>query len=271
MIDMLKPLFRGELAMYGEALICGDTGAPGLLPLSAVLASPSVLDPLMARQAHLLGSADLRPVASAWMLKYAGLMLPPIAAAATVLEHVFPVGAKDLALKLDEHGTPLAVVIPHLGEHAQGWNAQRRYATLLDDHLMPLINALSARTRLPAKVLWGGVSRCLEPLLDQAATLATAQSALARRVNADRDHLLAHEKWPDGRRNPLFGRRRFTTPPGAKATPILLHRQCCLYYRLPGEDYCTACPLAPAIRRERGLVTKEVPITRDSAPSATGV
>ncbi|MFN3988504.1 MAG: siderophore-iron reductase FhuF [Rhodocyclaceae bacterium] len=268
---MLKPLFPGKLAAYAEALTCGDTASPGLLPLSELLDSPTSLDQLLARQAHLLGCSDRRPVASAWMLKYVGLLLPPVAAAATVLEHVFPVGVECLALRLDEHGTPRAVVIPHLGEHAHGLSSRERYDTLLDSHLTPLIDALSARARLPTKILWGSVSRHLAPLLDQAAVFANDLPPLAMRVAADKDYLLGHEKWPDGRRNPLFGRRRFTTPPDSKATPVLLHRQCCLYYRLPGEGYCTACPLAPAVRGERGLVTKKIPITPDSAPSTTGM
>ena len=36
------------------------------------------------------------------------------------------------------------------------------------------------------------------------------------------------------------------------ATTITLHRQCCLFYRLPGQGYCGACPLAPEHRRATG-------------------
>lgn len=79
---------------------------------------------------------------------------------------------------------------------------------------------------------------------------------LAALIAADRAYLLEQEKWPDGRRNPLFGRRKQATSQSSQQSsrdePILLHRQCCLHYRLPGETYCGACPLSPALRQARG-------------------
>lgn len=261
MIELLKPLFRGELAALGETLVCGDPAAPGLQPLAALLASPAALDALLARHAAFRRCDDLRPVASAWMLDYAGVLLPAVVAGASVLQHLFPVAAGSVALQLDGHARVRAVVIPTLGHAAPGQDSASRYGPLLDGHLAPLIARLSERARLPEKLLWGSVSRWLEPILEQAAAAASGLPPLAALVAADHAYLLEQEKWPDGRCNPLFGRRKHAAPqggqPGGHDKPMLLHRQCCLYYRLPGESHCGACPLSPALRRARGAALRD--------------
>lgn len=252
MIELLKPIFRGgPWASYAEGLMCAEIAAPDEILLAELLDSSNAVTELLARQARLFGTNDLRPIASAWMLKYTALLLPPVAAAATVLQHAFPVKQDEVRLKLDKHGTPLAVLILHLGRRAVGEDTPSRYTTLLDEHLAPLINSLSIASRLPTKILWGSVSRRLDALLEQAKAVAPTLDS-ATRITADREYLLQQAVWPDGRRNPLFGPRKSVlqkSPEGQKH--ILLHRQCCLYYRLPGEDYCRACPLSPEFRVSR--------------------
>ncbi|WP_242702398.1 (2Fe-2S)-binding protein [Achromobacter sp. SD115] len=62
---------------------------------------------------------------------------------------------------------------------------------------------------------------------------------------------------PDGSPNPLFGRRRTSLRvENGAAAPIHLHRQCCLFYRLPGQSYCDACPLEPEHRSATKPVIK---------------
>lgn len=249
MIELLKPIFHGPLAPYGEGLICSATHPPGTVRLAELFGAPSTVNTMLSRQALHLGTSDLRPVASAWMLKYTALLLPPVAAAATLLKHVFPVDAREVAIDLDREGSPRAIFIPHPGCGATGQDTASRYAPLFDAHLAPLVTRLSEVSSLPAKVLWGNVARHLDAILDQATAMTLAADLMAE-IRVDRDYLLQQRTWPHGQRNPLFGRQQTVLEkrPDGRQTLTLLHRQCCLHYLLPGEDYCGACPLSPRFR-----------------------
>ena len=246
MIEFLKPVFKGPLAAYGEGVACRATLPPGTVYLLEWLNSPSAVADLLCRRADLMRVADLRPVASAWMLTYTVLLLPPVVAAATLFGRVFPVAAREVAIELDSQGLPRTVIIPHLGSNAAGQHAAERYMPLIDAHLTPLITRLSEVSHLPAKILWGNVARRLDAILDQASAVSPAAGTAAQ-LEADRDYLLRQRIWRPGRRNPMFGRQlsvlqRFAD---GRQAHTRLHRQCCLYYLLPGKGYCAACPLSP--------------------------
>jgi ferric iron reductase protein FhuF len=250
MIAILEPIFREDWAACGETLIGG--AEPWTRPpwraakLAEFLADAERLDDALARYGQRLGCPDPRPVASAWVLDYCWALLPPVVAGASVLRHRLPVAADEIELALDQHGGPMAFRIPHLGASLADGATEDRYAPLLWAHLAPLVERLAQRGRVSPRLLWGNIARRLEGILEQAVLLTGG----AAHVAADRSILLDRPAWPDGRPNPLFGkRRRVAKTVHGEPADIILHRQCCLYYRLPGQDYCQACPVAPGNRR----------------------
>lgn len=249
MIPLLAPLFQGELAVHGETLDCAPRWPAGALPISRLAGNDPLLGDTIRRYAAHLGVTgnDLRAAASAWSLEYLWALLPAVTAAATVLQHGFPMRADDVALSLDDDGTPVRFHIMHEGRTMPGTPPAVRYSPLLDGHLAPLFKAINQQTRLAQKILWGNTARYLEVILDEALAL----TGNAGHVATDREALLQHPTRPDGHPNPLFSRqRRSIHAENGVATPITLHRQCCLLYRLPGEGYCGACPLAPEHRHQ---------------------
>ncbi|CAB3837000.1 hypothetical protein LMG26854_02238 [Achromobacter aegrifaciens] len=244
MIPLLSPLFQGDWAAYAETLHCAAEWPAGAVPVARLLASDALLDATLRRYAaHLnVSGNDLRAAASAWSLDYLWTLLPATAAAASVLQHVFPMRAEDVALSLNDFGAPIRFHIRHEGSAAPASPPAVRYGLLLDAHLDPLFKALSRQTRVAEKILWGNTARHLEAILDQALAL----TGNAERIALDKQILLQRPLRPDGPPNPLFGRQRVSvrTEDGA-TTPLLLHRQCCLFHRLPRRSYCGACPLAP--------------------------
>ena len=252
MIPLLKPMFQGALAPLGERLQCA-AAAPSDAVCIEDLLQPDALVPLLHRQAAFRRStdSDLRAVASAWTLEYLGALLPPVVAAASVLQHTFPMAASQVWVRLDDHGNPCSFHIRDIGESRAGASAAERYAPLFWLHLQPLFTALSQLTRVTPKILWGNAARSLEPILDQALALTGG----AAPIQQDRQHLLHSPDWPrdgDGRpcTNPLHGRQRVIHRlHDGQHTPLKLHRQCCLYHLLPGEKHCGACPLAPHYRQ----------------------
>ncbi|HVL00928.1 MAG TPA: siderophore-iron reductase FhuF, partial [Dongiaceae bacterium] len=183
-----------------------------------------------------------RAVASTWSLQYLWALLPPLAAAASVLQHVFPAAAADMALTVDTEGLPLRFYISHEGESAQDADTLTRYDALLFQHLEPLFACISEQANLPRKILWGNAARYLEIVLEQA-LVATGGSAV---VADDKDTLLQQPHWSAGRRNPFHAHQcEVLLHNEGRCETIRLHRQCCLTHLLPAERHCTACPLAP--------------------------
>lgn len=242
MIPLLEPLFQGELAAHGEKLRCAHVVPAGAVRVADLAQSPALLADVLQRNARLRGiteatGRDLRPVASAWSLEYIAMLLPPVMAAASVLQHVFPIAAEHTWVRLDAHGAPLGFHIRHPGASRHGAVTGERYAPLLQQHLAPLFAALSGLTRLAPKILWSNAARLMEPVFD----MALAATGDAPSIAQDRQQLLHSAAWPyDLNANPLQGRPRHAT--------VKLHRECCLNYLLPHEHHCNACPLAPEHR-----------------------
>lgn len=246
MIPILEPIFRGPWAAYGESLACSPCPPPHALPVTRLLAGPEVLDELLQRHAAHLGSTDLRPVASAWSLHYLWALLPPVVAAASLLRHAFAVQPGQMWVEFDADGEARRFHVADSGRPCPQGDSTACYEALLWQHLALLFEAVGRRARLPAKILWGNAARYLDSIFEQGLLLSRQADAVAR----DRERLLEQPAWPDGRANPLYSRARqvLQEAPGG-ATRLTLHRQCCLYYLLPGEGYCVACPLAPQYRR----------------------
>ena len=249
MIALLAPIFQGEWAAYGETLDCAARPPADAVRVADLIADPALLAGLLRQHArHLrVPGPDLRPVASAWSLHYLNALLPPVAAAASLLQHGFPMAPAQVWLTLTEGAVPRCFHITDEGRPLHGAGTAERYAALLQEHLAPLFLQLTCLTRIAPKILWGNAARTLEPVLEQGLAASGQDPAVAR----DLAHLLHQPHW--GRDdNPMFAptRRGLRLEAGVPA-PITLHRQCCLYYLLPAEGYCAACPLAPEFRRTR--------------------
>lgn len=233
MIPVLQPIFQNEWISYGETIVHGplpkEYAQHQVILLEEFLSDSTLLTDTLIRYGQNLKCRDLLPVASAWTLDYFSALLPPVVAANSVLHHGFPVSATEIRIVLDAHGAPVAFQVPHEGESLEGQVATQRYAVLVWKHLEPLIDKLVLHTPARSRLLWNNAARYFNEVLEQAAHLGINQPGI---IN-DQDTLLRQPHWPDGRFNPLYGKL---------PTNNRLHRQCCLYYLLPDQNYCRACP-----------------------------
>lgn len=253
MIPLLAPIFQGELAPLGEGLQCAQDPPADAVRLADLLQPGPRLSEVLRRHARFRGDADADPraVASVWSLRYLDVLLPPVVAGASVLQHVFPVSAGQVWVRFDDNGDAVSFHVIELGEPRHDATTSQRYAPLLWHHLAPLFAELTRITRLAPKILWGNLARRLEPILAQGLLLTGGSATIAQ----DQAHLLHAAAWPDAPcgLNPLHGRQREVPwHHEGRTVAMKLHRQCCLYHLLPGEDYCGACPLAPRHRRSNG-------------------
>ncbi|SEL61639.1 ferric iron reductase protein FhuF [Roseateles sp. YR242] len=246
MIPMLEPIFQGEWAPYGETLQCAPQWPASALRLADWLRSPEAMADTLTRYARRWGAGqrDPRAVASAWTLDYLWTLLPPVVAAATVLQHRFPTAASDIALLLDDQGKPLSFHITAEGATLPGSSTAERYHALLHGHLQPLFSALHHHTRVAEKILWSNAARYLGDILEEAEEHLPGPPPL---LQQDREHLLERGGWPLTQCNPMQALPRRTAQ-GGHGREMPLHSHCCLYYLLPEQPYCGACPLAPQHR-----------------------
>ena len=133
MIAMLEPLFQGELAPHGEALQYAPQPPVGAMRVADLVQSPELLGRVLRLHASHLGveDEDLRAVASAWSLDYLGMLLPPVAAAASVLQHGFPAAAEQVWVRLDSNARPASFHIRELGQPQRGMTTAERYSAVL--------------------------------------------------------------------------------------------------------------------------------------------
>lgn len=240
--------------MYGEKLQMAPEPPVGSIPIKQLLNGSSQLKEMVCRQAerlHCLGS-DLRPAASAWTMAYLESLLPPVCAAATLLHHVFPIEATQTFLVLKDDGRPATFHIRDMGVPMPGTTAQERYRLLFWQHLSPLFDSLHVLTRIPKKILWGNCARVLEGIFD----MARSRAPEAPSIGSDHLSLLEETFWPgtgpdnSDCPNPLFGPKRdVLVVVNGRENTLHLHRQCCLFYKLPGVGYCGPCPLDPRHRK----------------------
>ncbi|NRR28589.1 siderophore-iron reductase FhuF [Oxalobacteraceae bacterium] len=255
MMDVLTPVFRGEWEPYGAAVCCTPP-PPKAMTLATLLTAPALLAAALQAYARHCGSSDLRPVASAWSRHYLDALLAPAVVAATLLRHRFALHHDQVWLELDENGALRRFYLPDQGRPHDSTNVGARYDTLLYQHLAPLFAALARLSGVAPKILWGNAARSIDSILSHIAPFESAigQPGLAAH---DRQVLLDSPLGANGERNPLYSRPRFAPLPGAalndhgEPVTLTLHRQCCLVYLMPPQDYCEACPLDPQYCKKR--------------------
>jgi ferric iron reductase protein FhuF len=159
-----------------------------------------------------------------------------------------------MTVRLGGGAVPLVFHIGHEGTAQPGTETAVRFGPLIDDHLAPLFAALTRQVRVAPKILWGNLARRLDGIFDQALQLTGGAPPIAR----DRDHLLHAPLWHDGRPNPMHRPQRSVIRIHSDM-PLTLHRQCCLFYLLPGQGYCSACPLAPQFQQARRKLSAAAP------------
>ncbi|MET0499574.1 MAG: siderophore-iron reductase FhuF [Steroidobacteraceae bacterium] len=251
MIELLKPIFRNELQPYAEALTLVDRSRAGDRSVAQWFGEPALLDDALSRQSRHLRSDDIRPVVSLWTLSYFSVLLPPVIAAASLLDHGFPLDWNEMSLRLDGTGAPVGFSIRRLGERFAQSDSHRRYERLVWDHLDPVIEHLSRHRRVSPRILWGNANRAFAGVFSQSVGLLGSDSHGAKTLLRDHDQLLSQPDWADGRRNPLYFPERRISNSSDVASTTPLHKRCCLLYLIPDKAYCQMCPLAPQYRAAR--------------------
>lgn len=235
MINILRPLFSGQLAAYGENLQLASDQR--LVLVGSQLFQPDYFAEFIGDLAARRGTDDLLALTSIWSKWYFCFIVPSVAAS-LLLQRELPIALSDVGVALSAEGKPLGLNLLHDGSNLPpSLLPFERFSTLIQGHLEPVIEVMARVSKASPRLFWSNAGNLFEFATTQIERhpLATAGcSAPARAV-------LESRLRPDGRRNPLFAPVYYKDV--GVSEPQRLRRICCIRYRLPGVDYCSSCPL----------------------------
>lgn len=238
MIPSLAPLFPAKLAGIAEPLVLEDDPRPYVA--GAALLDQTRLRPILDAFAANYAEPEAQAVATQWSKWHFSQVLPPVLIASIAADWQLPVAIGHIGIVLSPDSRTAAIRLPGEGERFAPSGARSRFSALMDDHLAPLIAALSRASGLPAKVLWSNAGNVVENIVGECAGFLGE----SHRGVADARELLATRLWPDRGRNELFEPIRYTD--GRRRRRI-----CCLRYRMAALSLCKTCPLESIPRKSR--------------------
>ncbi len=236
-IAVLNGLYVGDFARYRHCLVLADDPRAAISLID--LLRPDSLDEQLLRFRPSGLEEDRRALVSHWSRHYFVRLIPPVTAAAVLLDHRLPLGIQDIGVILDDEGRPEAFKLPDEGDRLpESCGPFGRFAHLVEDNLGPVIEKLCSYSGLSAKVLWSNAGNYFEAMVTQLAAQSRDSSG------SDGQALVGARFLPDGRPNPLFEPVRYVelkTADGAART-WRRRRLCCIRYLLEGVDLCPNCP-----------------------------
>ncbi|TLF50616.1 siderophore-iron reductase FhuF [Halomonas urmiana] len=236
MTQALSTLYIGPLEGLAPPRVTPTPG-PDALPARTLL-EPVYLAELFERFGTRYGHGDRRAVASLWSKWHFSALAAHGLAANLLLERDLPLGLDDLHLQQSPEGQTTGLVLRHAGRPLSELGALSRFTTLLDDHLVPLVEALAMATGASPKVFWSNAGNYFEYFAGALADHPMAGPDVGEPARA----LMESRSLPDGRRNPLFRPVRYVDPGKADA-PTRIRRLCCIRYLIDELGYCANCPL----------------------------
>ncbi|MFC3284761.1 siderophore-iron reductase FhuF [Litchfieldella rifensis] len=234
MITALSRLYVGPLEALIPPLL---STVPAQAMPAADLLIPQRLEELLDRFAVQYRQGDRRAVASLWSKWHFSALLTPALAANLLLERDLPLALERVQVILTAEGRTERLCLEHEGTPLPALGAFTRFATLLDRHLAPLIEVLSALSGASPRVFWSNAGNVFEHFVS-----VVDQHPMASPGTAEEARLLLESRhYPDGRRNPLFRPVRYIESPHNEVQRV--RKLCCLRYLLPELTYCGNCPL----------------------------
>ncbi len=183
------------------------------------------------------GTDDAQVAASLYAQSYA-FRLPSIAVAAYALGLPAPTTSPaHTAIRINRH-RPAEVAI--LDDSCSIVDAPSFVGTLFDEHLVPLVAAVRARTRVGERLLWGNVAASLATIF-RAVDVAPLGDPMVRARAAEFER--AAEPWLDG-----LGSYSTIETPDAVGW-YWTRTNCCLWYQTTSGFYCDDCSLSDPSER----------------------
>ncbi|SEM06603.1 siderophore-iron reductase FhuF [Halomonas daqiaonensis] len=236
MPSILAQLYVGPLQHLAPPTM--GLEAPDGVPAQALI-DPAYLDTLLERFGAQYGHGDRRAVASLWSKWHFSALAAHGLAANLLLARDLPLGLDELHLQQSPEGQTIGYSLRHAGRPLAKLDDLSRFATLLEGHLEPLIEALAAASGASPKVFWSNAGNYLEYFAGALKDHPLASPGIAEPAR----ELMASRTLPGGGRNPLYRPVRYVEGDIA-GNPRRVRRLCCIRYLIDELGVCGNCPLA---------------------------
>lgn len=232
-------LFSGKLAEYGECFVLSSDHQPAV-PGTALTDKAFLAEQLARFTSEKYPDEDPKAIASIWSKAHFATMLPPFMAVMLVLQRLIDVRLEAIGFTFWADGTLRHIHLSDLGRVVEADDADNRFGSLMQGHMLPLIGALAAVSGVSKRVFWSNAGNVFDLATRQAEKMIGANPAIA-----DAIALLEEKRLPDGRANPLCAPVRYRdTPEGQER-----HRRvCCIRYLIDRLGYCSTCPITAKAR-----------------------
>lgn len=245
--DLGELLIRrgGEKYAFCSGKLVLDAPAGCETVACSALCEADCFDGIVDRYGAAFPNADRRAIVSLWTLYYFSMLTIGTALAWLELRRFLPVSLDETSVCLDpKTAAPTAFLLRDLGEQRK-LDIHEAMQPLLRQHIEPLAGAISARTRVSTKLLWGNAAGYLDWIVEEAGR--QTDPALA----AEGARLFQDAVFPDGKKNPLCDTLRVMTD--ENGMEFKRRKVCCLRYCLPAIGGCgQTCPL-PEGRQQASL------------------
>jgi ferric iron reductase protein FhuF len=223
---MLETIHLDETAP-ADALTLADWSRPEQFPALAQRYSDYLY-----RQ-HPDAVQEAKPVQSLWAQWYFGLLLPPLMLALLAESRPLDCSPQHIRVQFHEQGYPCAFWIDaHEDEEARYLNAPQRIDRLIQQHLIPVVNAIAQHGGINARLIWNNMGFSFHWFLGELKTLLDDDTLLQLE-----QALFFTSRLLDGSDNPLY---RTMLPRDGE----MVRRSCCQRYRIPDVERCGNCTLS---------------------------
>ncbi|MGF9567028.1 siderophore-iron reductase FhuF [Neorhizobium sp. JUb45] len=232
MIPELAHIFKGPFAALGETLSVNP--APNIT-IDAFFTCGQLHETLDIFSRR-WSAPDPRVVATQWSKTYFSTLLPAVLLPAMLCNWHLPLGTDTMGLQLSPTCAVAGFVFSSPGGRCDiSRGTPRLFDFLVEGHLRPVVEMLTAATPLPAKVLWSNAGNVFETVVGRAsAMLGNDHPAVQEGME-----IMADRRDATGRANPLFQPVRYIDNGNER---IRQRRICCLRYFTPELGYCKSCP-----------------------------
>lgn len=236
---MLSHVYTGPLEGIPPIRFSGSGATASASLRASDLLDPQEMSALLARFGASYPGGDRRAIASLWSKWHLSNVIAHGLATNLLLNRNLPLALEDTRIALSPEGYTIGLCLPHEGGLLDAPTPYQRFQRLINEHLVPLVQALSTWSGAAPRVFWSNAGNYFEhfafalqdhPLADA----NTSAPALA---------LIETAVFDDGTRNPLYRPVRYqATAAGTQR----IRQLCCLRYLLPEVEYCGNCPLTCA-------------------------
>ena len=233
---MLSQIYTGPLEGIPPVTFAGEESGTGELLRVSDLLNPPQMTSMLERFGASYAGGDRRAIASLWSKWHLSNVIAHGMAANLLLNRDLPLALQDTRIKVSPEGYTIGLCLPHEGLVLGSAEPYQRFKRMLNEHLTPLIVALSKWSGAAPRVFWSNAGNYFEHFAHALRDHPLANDTTA----APALELLETAVLDDGKRNPLYRPIRYqTTDQGVER----VRRQCCLRYLLPEVEYCGNCPL----------------------------